>query len=268
MESTASKVKHVILGSGSSANSYLLIYNKKIYVIDNGFSCREFEKRIKQVGYRPQDIALIFITHTHGDHIKGVELLAKKYSIPVVAHKKIQLERYFKVLPKKLDIEPGRLYPFEGMEFKAFPTSHDSSYSLGFQFRFPGKIFTLITDTGKVSEEMFRCARESHVLFLEANYSKKMLSQGSYPYPLKKRISSNQGHLSNEDAAIFMEELSRSTQLSIEQIYLCHLSKNNNSPEQVVKELSEIYKGNIPWRVCRRGELVCTDETDLELLPQ
>lgn len=268
MENSSTKVKHVILGTGSSANSYLLIYNRNIYVIDNGFSCREFEKRMKLVGYHPTDIALIFITHTHGDHIKGVELLAKKYSIPVVAHKKIQLDRFFKVVPQKLEIEPGRLYPFEGMEFKAFPTSHDSSYSLGYQFRFPGKTFTLITDTGKVSEEMFRCARESHVLFLEANYSKKMLSEGPYPYPLKKRISSSQGHLSNEDAALFMEELSYSTNLVIEQIYLCHLSKNNNSPEQVVKELSDIYKGSIPWKVCSRGELVCTDDSDLELLPQ
>lgn len=268
MERNSSKVKHIILGTGSSANSYILIYKKRIYVIDNGFSCREFERRMKQVGYNPENIALIFITHTHGDHIKGVELLAKKYSIPVVAHKKIELERYFKTVPRKLEIEPGRTYPFEGMEFKAFPTSHDSSYSLGYQFSFPDKVFTLITDTGKVSEEMFRCARESHVLFLEANYSKKMLSEGPYPYPLKKRISSSQGHLSNEDAAIFMEELSCSVNVKIEQIYLCHLSKNNNTPEQVVKEISDFYKGAIPWKVCRRDELVCTDESDLELLPQ
>lgn len=263
-----SLLEYVILGSGSSANSYVLKDGNSLYVVDNGFSCREFEKRLTQAGLNAENIELIFLTHTHGDHIKGVELLSRKYSIPVVCHEKIDLQAYFKKPVQKLDIQYDREYPYKGITFFPFKTFHDASCSMGFSFDFSAGKITIITDTGKVSEEMKPLAAKSDLLFLESNYSKKMLAEGFYPERLKKRISSNKGHLSNEDAALFLEEISRMKGCCLKQVYLCHLSKNNNSPEQALAEISENFKGNIHWRICRRNELVLSSSLNFQLIAE
>jgi len=87
---------------------------------------------------------------------------------------------------------------------------------------------------------------------LEANYSPELLSSGSYPDFLKSRISSNTGHLSNDDAIEFLNSMEDSKPSSV---YLCHLSSSNNSPECVEEDLKMKLKwtGNI--QICRKGEI-------------
>jgi phosphoribosyl 1,2-cyclic phosphodiesterase len=266
MENNNTDLEYAILGSGSKANSYLWYINNRIFIVDNGFSCREFERRMKTIGLNPNQIELIFLTHTHGDHIKGIDLLAQKYNIPVVAHEKIDFEFHFKHIHNKLDIIPDKQYQHKDFTFTAFNTSHDASYSLGYHFDFQGKKITLITDTGKISDKMFNFAIKSNLLFLEANYSKQMLTEGPYPQALKKRISGSKGHLSNEDAGLFMQELHINGGGDLEDIFLCHLSENNNHPDKVKKEIEDIYTGKIPWKICNRNEMVCSTGMMLNLL--
>ncbi len=142
------------------------------------------------------------------------------------------------------------------MLFTPFPTSHDAPSSLSYYFEIGGKKITVITDTGIVDEDMYNFALKSDILFLESNYSEEMLQEGGYPYFLKKRISSNVGHLSNFQSAHFLKELYESDHCQIKQIYLCHLSKNNNSVKVVEDEISSIYKGDIPYRICSRDEII------------
>ncbi|MDC7221428.1 MAG: MBL fold metallo-hydrolase [Spirochaetales bacterium] len=250
-------MRYAILSSGSCSNAYIFEKDDLTFVVDNGLSCRKFEERCLEFGFHPGKINFIFLTHLHVDHLKGVELLSRKYQIPVVAHKNHATEVLGKKgIFKKLDVEEGREYEFRHLKFTPFRTSHDSPHSLGFYFSLDGFTFTLITDTGKVTEEMFRYARDSRLLFLEANYSPLMLSEGPYPPSLKKRISSNRGHLSNEEAGRFMTEVTSSGPCSLEHIHLCHLSQNNNTVEKVREEVAQVYQGSIPWTVCPRGEAV------------
>jgi len=250
-------MRYAIFSSGSCANSYIFERNGLTIVIDNGLSCRNFEERCVSFGFHPAKIDFIFLTHLHSDHLKGVELLSRKYQIPVVAHKDhVGEDLGKKGIFKKLDIEENREYEFKHLKFTPFRSSHDSPHSLGFHFDLDGFLFTIITDTGKVSEEMFHFARQSDLLFLEANYSPPMLADGPYPAHLKKRISSAKGHLSNEDAARFMTEITLSGPCRLEHIHLCHLSKNNNTVERVREEVSRLYKGSVPWSICPRGEAV------------
>ncbi len=250
-------MRYAILSSGSCANSYIFEEKGLTIVIDNGLSCRTFEERCVAFGFHPGKIDFIFLTHLHTDHLKGVELLSRKYRIPVVAHRNHGNEELGKKgIFRKLDIEEDREYEFRHLKFTPFRSSHDSPHSLGFHFNMEGFPFTIITDTGKVTDRMFQFARQSRLLFLEANYSPVMLAEGPYPAHLKRRIASSRGHLSNEDAARFMTEITLSGECLLEHIHLCHLSRNNNTVDRVRDEVAQLYKGKVPWSICPRGEAV------------
>lgn len=250
-------MRYAILSSGSCANSYIFQDDQTTVVIDNGLSCRKFEERCGEAGFDPSQIDLLFLTHLHSDHAKGIELLSRKYEIPLVSHWAHDDGQLFKKgLHKRLEIETGREYSFNNMKFTSFRTSHDSPNSLSYHLIFDELKFTLITDTGKTTSDMYRYSVSSDILFLEANYSKIMLAEGDYPQHLKKRISSTKGHLSNDDAGRFMTEVTAHGDCRLKHIHLCHLSKNNNSPDKVLEEVGQVYRGNTPWSVCPRGELI------------
>jgi hypothetical protein len=90
----------------------------------------------------------------------------------------------------------------------------------------------VITDIGYPCKRVIKYFSRCHAAFLESNYCEDMLMNGSYPAYLKKRISSDEGHLSNTQALeLFINYRSPELQLLI----LSHLSKNNNKPELVQK---------------------------------
>lgn len=246
-------IKYAILGTGSTANSYIFEHNGESYVVDNGFSLKEFEKRAGEFNFDPNRIKMIFVTHLHTDHIKGVELLAAKYNIPVGFHNEINPNEIFTKKPvKTVPLTHGEKYQFGCLEIIPFETSHDSIGATGYTLHLNGHTFTIITDTGEILDEMYKYAFHSRILFLESNYSDEMLEFGNYPWHLKQRIRSKLGHLSNHDAARFMKHLSEMDKISVKKIYLCHLSKNNNTPAVAEEEISSIYKGLIPYRICQR----------------
>lgn len=80
---------------------------------------------------------------------------------------------------------------------------------------------------GILEESVLRALKGSGAVLLESNHDLSMLSTGPYPPPLKQRIRSDRGHLSNDDAAKAAEFLVR---MGTEQILLGHLSPENNNP--------------------------------------
>ena len=247
--------RFAILGSGSSANGYIFEYGSFSFLVDNGYSLTEFRRRMKLLGFNEKNLAFIFLTHLHSDHFKGVETLSRTLDIPVVTHESMPVEDNLKEQGlHRLDIQTGRPYEFDPLHFQAFDTSHDAPHSLGFHFILGGTSFTLITDTGCISEEMEAFALKSDYLFLESNYSPDLLHRGPYPGFLKKRILSDQGHLSNLDAAAFMSRLCQHEETPLKKIFLCHLSQKNNTREKVQEEVDRIYSGRIPYTICPRND--------------
>ena len=71
------------LNSGSNANCYYVGNDQEALLVDAGLSCRETEKRMKQLGLSLQKVKALFVSHEHADHISGVPGLSKKYQLPV-----------------------------------------------------------------------------------------------------------------------------------------------------------------------------------------
>lgn len=248
-------MKYSILGSGSKANSYLFSNALSSCILDNGYSYNEFSKRAKSLNYDLTKFKFILVTHTHKDHISGVKVSAKKLKIPIYIHKNSDYFEYFK--KEKLEIrliETNKIYSYNSFSFIAFKTSHDAPASVSYSINFDNTTFTVITDTGYITKEMIYYAKNSDVLFLEANYNPQMLKEGPYPLYLKKRIESDKGHLSNINAINFLNYLSKKNS-RIKIVYFCHLSEINNNPEILKKDILVNGKFDFNYIICPRNQI-------------
>jgi phosphoribosyl 1,2-cyclic phosphodiesterase len=76
--------------------------------------------------------------------------------------------------------------------------------------------------------------KEANLLVIESNYDEQMLENGKYPYFLKARIKSDNGHLGNHQTSVFLADIIND---NLSHICLAHLSKNNNTPEIALSTL-------------------------------
>jgi phosphoribosyl 1,2-cyclic phosphodiesterase len=239
------------LNSGSNANCYYVGNGSTAMLIDAGLSCRETEKRMLRLGLEIEQVKAIFISHEHSDHIAGIQTLSKKYQLPVYITQKTlansnlvideQLIRNFK---KNETVAVGE------MQIKCFSKSHDAADPHSFMISMGSVNVSVITDIGYACKEVVHYFSQSNVAFLESNYCEEMLANGGYPYYLKKRISGDEGHLSNQQAlALFLNH--RPAQLS--HLILSHLSNNNNKPE-LVDALFQPHAGTTKVIVASRYE--------------
>jgi phosphoribosyl 1,2-cyclic phosphodiesterase len=217
-----------ILASGSSGNMIAIRSGETTILVDVGIAKTKIEKKLIEVGIRPDQIQAIFITHAHGDHVKGLPL-ANKYKIPVFAG-----EREWKTI-SSVDTElqrivmPGQAIDFhEQFYITPFKTHHDAYDSLGFTIQdYDGNKCSICLDTGHVDEDMIQAMEYSNIYIIEANHEPNMVEVSNYPVSVKARILSHIGHLSNMQTA---ETLSKLVKGVGEQIYLTHLSSHNNMP--------------------------------------
>lgn len=259
-------LRWAILGSGSQANSYFFQHGDEALVVDNGFPLRTFHKRAARAGLDHRLVKTVFLTHTHGDHIRGLENLLESTRALLVHRRDLKLGSILRRLkePSFLPVDARTSYQVGSIDFWPFDLSHDAPLSTGYHFKVGGTRFTLITDTGKTDETMLMVAARADVLFLEANYCPVQLATGRYPKVLQDRVSGDRGHLSNHQAVAFLNALADlraagTGALNLRQVYLVHLSENNNTPERVAEVLAAECRWPGPIRICHRSELVVGD---------
>lgn len=219
------------LNSGSNGNCYYIGNRHEAVLIDAGISCRETEKRIARSGLSFSNIKAVFITHEHSDHTKGVEVIARKYRIPVYITA-ATLDN------SSLKLDAGLIKPFVAyapvqigeLSVKAFPKLHDAREPHSFTITGNGITIGVLTDIGAACENVIHNFSKCHAAFLEANYDEVMLDEGSYPLFLKNRIRSGEGHLSNLQA---LELFNSHRPAFMSHLLLSHLSEHNNRPELV-----------------------------------
>jgi len=225
------------LNSGSNGNCYYVGNDHEAVLVDAGISCRETEKRMARLGLSMGKVKAIFISHEHGDHIRGLTVMAKKYRIPVYITPAT-------INNSRLDIPAELIHNFTSHEIvhvgslqvTCFPKIHDAAEPHSFMVSCGEVKVGVFTDLGIVCDQLSRYFQLCDAAFLEANYDEEMLRTGNYPYYLKSRITGGSGHLSNKQA---LELFTNFRPARLSHLLLSHLSKDNNCPELVGKLFNE-----------------------------
>ena len=218
-----------VLASGSTGNAIFVETEEHSFLVDAGLSGKAMEGLFQQIGRDIKDLSGIFVTHEHSDHIKGVGILARKYKLPIYANEKTwkAMDHLIGEVPteQKFIFDMESVKSFGSIDIESFGVSHDAAEPMFYIFHHEGKKIVLITDTGYVSDRMKGIISNADIYVFESNHDVSMLRMGKYPWNIKRRILSDVGHVSNEDAALAMSDVVGD---NTKRIYLAHLSMDNN----------------------------------------
>ena len=218
-----------MLGSGSSGNSTLVSTGRTRLLVDAGLSRREMIRRLAAVGETLERIDAILISHEHCDHVSGLPVVAKTVKAPVFVTRLAAPAIAWNGEPPPLEtFQAGARLVVGDIEIDTFTVPHDSTDPIGFCLRSQGLRIGLVTDLGYIPESIKFHLQRTDLLILESNHDLEMLKVGPYPWPVKQRVMSRKGHLSNETTGEFIRgDLDAATRTLV----LGHLSENNNHPE-------------------------------------
>ena len=220
------------LFSGSSGNCTYIGAASGGVLVDAGVSAKRIETALRERDIDPSSIRAVLVTHEHRDHVAGLRVLLKRYHYPVYASQgtcdRLMDEGHLGAQDIICMLQTGENLVAD-MQVRAFHTSHDCAESMGFCIHTPDdRRVAVATDMGVMTDEVRNAIQGSDLIHIESNHVVQMLENGPYPYPLKRRILSERGHLSNESCAA---ELPRFAQQGTARFVLAHLSRENNTPE-------------------------------------
>ncbi|MCQ6280244.1 MBL fold metallo-hydrolase [Bacillus sp. EB600] len=221
-----------VLASGSTGNAFFVEDGQHSFLVDAGFSGKQMEALFQQIDRDISKLSGVFVTHEHSDHIKGIGVIARKYNLPIYANEKTwnAMDGHIGEIPteQKFIFNMESVKSFGSTDIESFGVSHDAAEPMFYVFHNSGKKIVLITDTGYVSDRVKGIISNAEAYVFESNHDVQMLRMGRYPWNIKRRILSDVGHVSNEDAAIAMSDVIGDHTKSV---YLAHLSLDNNMKE-------------------------------------
>ncbi len=225
-------LRYCALFSGSGGNSTYIGTANGGLLIDAGVSAKRIETALYQRCVDPRSIRAVLVTHEHSDHIAGLRVLCKRYGWPLIASNGTLSAM---VEGNKIDachrlycIQDGQTVTIGAMEITAFATPHDSRESMGYRIASDdGKSIAVATDMGYITPTVTAAISGADLVHIESNHDLTMLRNGPYPYPLKRRIEGEGGHLSNCACAQVLPQLLQS---GTTRFVLAHLSEENNLP--------------------------------------
>lgn len=222
------------IASGSSGNCTYIEADNTSFLVDVGISGKRVVAGLEIIDVDPASINGILITHEHSDHIKGIGIYSRKYNVPIYATAKawdklLEDNMIGKVHEDNIRIlEKGQYLSVGNLNIMPYEIYHDAIDPVGYIFEYEDKKIAVATDIGKVDEHILCHLRGADGILLEFNHDIRMLEAGSYPFPLKKRILSDVGHLNNDAAAEALVEIYHP---GLKWAVLGHLSKDNNLPD-------------------------------------
>ncbi|CAA0117698.1 Putative metallo-hydrolase YycJ [BD1-7 clade bacterium] len=235
------KLLFCCLGSGSKGNATLVKYADTTVMIDCGFTYKHTIAQLEAFDIDPQSLDAVLVTHEHSDHIKGVRTLSRKLNIPVYLTHGTARSDKIKGAPELQYLVPDVALRIKDIEIIPVTVPHDAHEPCQFLLRAQGRQLGVVTDLGSISRHVQHMFDGCDALVLEANHDVQMLRTGPYPPSLKRRVESDWGHLSNEQAVAFLDALP----ILPSRLVLAHISEKNNCLS-VVKNTFQRFESRIP----------------------
>ena len=263
-------LRFLSLCSGSSGNCYYLGTEQYAILIDSGIGGRSIRKVLKENNLLDIPIRALLITHDHTDHIRGASMVSSMMDCPVYTTKEVHegMDHNYGLQKKVEPINRRYLTRYEPFLLPTtqffvtpFKVLHDSYDNVGYyiEWREGEEVvrFCLVTDCGKVTEEVLKYTRQADHLVIESNHDVEMLENGSYPHYLKLRVRGEGGHLSNDECADVLKQVYHQ---ELKHVFLCHLSADNNTPDKAFQTASRAIR--------EKGGIVGIDGVTLVSLPR
>lgn len=242
----------VVLASGSSGNAVLVVADGTAILVDAGLSARSLTRRLAAAGWSPDALAGIVITHEHSDHVRGLEVLTRRHSVPVWATRGTWGRLALRTSSGG-ELCSGSERRIGALSVLPVATSHDAAEPVAVVLDDGRHRVAVCTDTGTVTRLLAERLAGCDLLCLESNHDTDMLLHGPYPWPLKQRIRSSTGHLGNHQTAEALAELGGPR---LRAVVGMHLSEHNNTPGLVAAGLRSAVGAEIGVAVASRHDLV------------
>ena len=232
------------LGSGSRGNATLIEVDGTAILIDCGFSVRETERRLKRLAREMSQISAILVTHEHGDHVRGVASLARKYQTPVWSSRGTAKAAKLEELENWHCIDIHQVFEINTIQVQPIPVPHDAREPCQFIFSDGDWRIGVLTDTGSITSYIEEQYSACDAFILEANHDEDMLANGPYPVSLKQRVGGNYGHLSNRQAKDLLSTIDISR---LQYLVASHISDKNNAIDLAREEMAEALDMEPSW---------------------
>ena len=240
------------IASGSSGNCICVGNYKNHVMIDAGISGKRIEAGMNEYDMTTSDCDGILITHEHSDHVGGLGVISRKYGLPIYATKgtidAIVSSKYLGKIDEGLFhvIRPDEDFNIGELTIHPFSVSHDAADPVAYIVSDAHRRIGVVTDLGTYDDYIIDNISGLNAILIEANHDVRMLQAGRYPYPLKQRILSDRGHLSNENSGRLLATVLNDF---IEHIFLGHLSAENNYEELALTSVKmEVSMSDAPYR--------------------
>ena len=231
-------MKVVVLSSGSKGNSTYVETSKNKILIDAGKNYKYLKERLSEIDVDIDDINYILVSHEHSDHTSSLKTFASKHKVTIVTTPRMLLEMndikdYDHILAYEGD------YELDGIKITSIHSSHDAVDPRNFIIDDNGITLAYITDTGYINNRYFKMLSNINIYLFESNHDIEMLQNGPYPRWLKSRMTSDEGHLSNNKAGFY---LSKFIGPNTKKVILTHLSETNNLDELALDTVRKTLK--------------------------
>jgi phosphoribosyl 1,2-cyclic phosphodiesterase len=225
-----------VLASGSRGNAIYVSGGSTSILIDAGLSGIEIERRLHSKGLHPENLDGILVSHEHTDHIQGVGVLSRRFDLPVFMSSKTEKAAVSQLGNVRVikNFECGSPFIINDLSIHPFSISHDAEDPSGFTINQNGTKIGIATDLGIATSMVKEHLKGCSLLILEANHDEDMLINGPYPWPIKQRIKSRTGHLSNKASKNLLKEVQHDR---LKYVILAHLSETNNTPQKALSEV-------------------------------
>ena len=240
------------IASGSSGNCIYVGSDSTHLLVDTGISKKRIEEGLRELEIKGEELDGILVTHEHSDHIQGLGVFSRKYEVPIYATEGtidgIKANSSLGKIPEGLfhPIAVDETFHIGDITIEPFEISHDARQPSAYRMECGEKAAAVATDLGMYNDYIVNKLRGLDAILLEANHDIHMLEVGGYPYPLKRRILGDKGHLSNELSGMLLCDILHD---NLKHIILGHLSKENNYARLAYETVKlEVTLGNNPYK--------------------